>query len=107
MQRLAKVARAGLIAALVGLFGCTSSTPTFHIHTGHTEGVSYEIRGSGHVSESRSANGDIEATLGSNRLAIKGGHVLANGKNYGPVKKGDEVVLDATGQVSLNGKIVN
>ena len=58
------------------------------MHTGETGGVSYEVRGTGQPMESRSANDDIEVTLGSNRLAIKGGRVVANGKDSGPVKHG-------------------
>ena len=105
MRQLGKQVVVVLIAAHIVSSGCSSSTPTFQIHSGNTGGVSYEIRGSGHASESRSANGDIEANLGSNRLEIKDGRLQANGKDYGPVKKGDEVILDEKGEVAVNGTI--
>jgi hypothetical protein len=101
------IALMALISASLSSAGCSGSTQTLQIHSGSTAGISYELRGSGHPSESRSANGDIEASLGPNRLEIKGGRVLANGKDYGPVKQGDKVMVDATGQVFLNGRILH
>jgi hypothetical protein len=43
-----------------------------------------------------------EFTAGKNKLRIQGGKVIANGKEYGPVKSGDSVLLDADGIVSIN-----
>ena len=105
MRQLLNLTAIGLIAVNIGALGCSSSTPTFQIHSGNTGGVSYEIRGTGHASESRATNGDIKASLGSNLLEIKGGHVQANGKDYGPVKEGGEVILDERGQLLVNGTI--
>jgi hypothetical protein len=87
--------------AVLALQGCNKVQPTLQVHTGKTGGVTYEIRGTGHATESRSANGDVDVTLGSNHLQIKGGQVVANGKSCGAVKDGDRVVLDDKGQVSI------
>jgi hypothetical protein len=87
----------------LALQGCSKTAVSdMHVHTGKTDGVTYEVRGTGHARESRSANGDVEVTLGSNRLQIKGGRMMVNGKDCGAVKDGDSVVLDDNGQVSVN-----
>jgi hypothetical protein len=89
--------------AALAVVGC-DGTPTLAVqvvHTGETGGVSYEVRGTGQPKESRSANGDVEATLGSSSLAIKGGRVMANGKDSGPVQNGDSVVLDEQGKLTV------
>jgi hypothetical protein len=92
-----------LCLAALALQSCGSRpTPSLVVHEGKTGGVAYEVRGAGNAKETRSANGDVEVTMGSNRLQIKGGRVMANGKDYGPVKDGDAVVLDDDGQVSVN-----
>ena len=88
-------------AGMMTLHGCNKTSPTPQVHTGKTGGISYEVRGTGHAAESRSANGDVDVTLGSNHLQIQGGQVVANGKSYGVVKDGDKVVLDDKGQVSV------
>lgn len=96
---------AGCLAVLA-LVGCggTSAPPVQVVHTGKTGGVSYEVRGTGQPKESRSADGDIEVTLGSNSLTIKGGRVVANGKDSGPVKDGDDIVLDEQGKLTVTPK---
>jgi hypothetical protein len=45
-----------------------------------------------------------EFTAGKNKLRVQGGRVTANGKEYGPVKSGDSVLLDTDGTVSINGE---
>jgi hypothetical protein len=89
--------------AASAVLGCGGTPPPAVqvVHTGKTGGVSYEVRGTGQPKESRSADGDIEVTLGSNSLAIKGGRVVANGKDSGPVKDGDSVVLDERGKLTV------
>jgi hypothetical protein len=87
---------------VLALQGCTKMPPGKHVHTGKTGGVTYEVHGTGPTKESRSANGDVEVTVGSNHLQIKGGRLVANGKSCGVVKDGDSVVLDDKGRVSVN-----
>jgi hypothetical protein len=42
--------------------------------------------------------------FGKNTLRVQGGHVTANGKDYGPVKAGDSALLDADGTLTVNGE---
>jgi hypothetical protein len=67
------------------------------------DGVSYEVRGQGD-SKSLVAEGAREFTAGKNRLRVEGGRVIVNGKDYGPVKAGDSVLLDADGTLTVNGE---
>jgi hypothetical protein len=89
--------------AVLAVLGCdgTPAPGVQVVHTGKTGGVSYEVRGTGQPKESRSSDGVIEVTLGSNSLAIRGGRVVANGKDSGPVKNGDSVVLDEQGKLTV------
>jgi hypothetical protein len=65
--------------------------------------VSYEARGEGGaVTRGVTERGSF--TVGKNTLELKGGRVFANGKDHGPVKEGDSVLLDADGQLSVNGE---
>ena len=80
------------------LQGCGETPPAVHVHTGTTGGISYEVRGTGHTTENRSANGGVEVTMGPNHLQIKGGRVVANCKSSVVVKDGDKVLLDDKGQ---------
>jgi hypothetical protein len=89
--------------AAPAVLGCSGTpAPAVQVvHTGKTGGVTYEVRGTGQPKESRATNGDIEVTLGSNSLAIKGGRVVSNGKDSGPVRDGDSVVLDEQGKLTV------
>ena len=93
------IVRVAVVA--LALNGCNKATPTLQVHTGKTGGIAYEVRGVGHATESRSVNGDVDVTLGSNHLQLKGGQVVANGKSWGTAKDGQRVILDDTGQVSI------
>lgn len=88
-------------SGVLALQGCNKAQPTVQVHTGKTGGITYEVRGTGHAAESRSANGDVDVTLGANHLQITGGQVVANGKSWGAVKDGQRVVLDEKGDVSV------
>jgi hypothetical protein len=88
-------------AGLLALEGCNKVQPTVQVHTGKTGGITYEVRGTGHAAESRSANGDVDVTVGANHLQITGGQVVANGKSWGVIKDGQRVVLDEKGGVSV------
>ena len=92
---------AGLGVVGSTFWGCDKAKPTLQLHTGQTGGIAYEVRGVGHAAERRSANGDVDVTLGSNHLQLQGGQVVANGKSWGTVKDGQRVVLDEAGQVSV------
>jgi len=81
------------------LAGCNNAAPV-QVHSGKIGGVTYEVRGTGLTKENRS-NGDLDVSVGSNHLQIKGGQVVANGKSWGVVKDGDTVILDDKGQVSV------
>jgi hypothetical protein len=70
---------------------------------GTADGVSLEVRGEG-ASSDVVVDGVHEFTAGKNKLRIQGRHVIANGKDYGPVNAGDSVLLDADGAVSINGQ---
>jgi hypothetical protein len=67
-------------------------------------GVSYEVRGRGDSTSSASPSGPGQLTAGKNTLRVEGDRVIANGKDYGPVKAGDSVLLDEDGTLTVNGE---
>jgi hypothetical protein len=71
---------------------------------GTVDGVSCEVRGRGGESSDRIVEGVHEFTAGDNKLRLQDGHVIANGKDYGAVKSGDSVLLDADGNVTVNSQ---
>jgi hypothetical protein len=101
--------RVFVAALLLGLSGCgrpaaprPDAGPSRATAT--VGGVSYEVRGRGDSSASALANGPGRLTAGQNTLRVEGGRVLANGKDYGPVKAGDSVLLDEDGTLTVNGE---
>src|SRR5690242_5578764 len=93
--------RATVLILLMGiagaLSGCRTTSPA------SSPSVSYEIHGKdGSVSHGVAESGTFKA--GENRLELKEGHVLANGKDYGPLKKEDTILLDKEGQLFINGE---
>lgn len=106
MQCIRRWMVASVCLAVLVLLGCggTPAPAVQVVHAGKTNGVSYEVRGTGQPKESRTADGDVEVTLGANSLAIKGGRVVVNGKDHGPVEEGDSVVLDEQGKLTVTPK---
>jgi hypothetical protein len=106
-----RIIAAGVVLFALGLAGCNGPSGSGAAKPGAEpssakgtiNGVSYEVRGSG---DSRSvAGGDSsEFIAGTNKLQVQGGRVSANGKDYGPVKSGDSVLLDADGTLTINGE---
>jgi hypothetical protein len=43
------------------------------------------------------------SSAGKNKLEIRGGRLIANGKDRGPLKSGDSVLLDNDGRLFVNG----
>ena len=66
-------------------------------------GYQYEVRGEDGSSNQGMAE-ELDVTAGKNRLRIKDGNVTANGKAYGSVERGDSVLLDRDGTLSVNGE---
>ncbi len=87
-----------LVALAAVLSGCGKPAPA-----PATISVSYEVRGEAGGLTKGMGEG-VSAAVGKNRLEVKGGQVRANGKDYGPVKDGDAVLLDKDGQVYVNGE---
>jgi hypothetical protein len=107
-NRIIVVAVAVLLSVLAGCNRPSSGpTPTGAGPSwakGTVDGVSCEVRGQGGESSSFVGEGYQEFTAGKNKLRVQGGRVTANGKEYGPVKSGDSVLLDADGTVTINGE---
>jgi hypothetical protein len=86
------------------LSGCggvkTGQPPSKYVS--NVNGLTIKVYGFGEHTTRRFADDDILVTNGSSRLNIKNGRILANGKDSGPVKEGDIVVLDADGRVTVN-----
>jgi hypothetical protein len=87
---------------LVLILGCGAKTTQPGRYVGNSNGVSFEVYGAGEQKTQVVAEDDVLVTNGSSRLNFKNGNIVANGKDYGPVNKGDKVVLDADGRVSVN-----
>jgi hypothetical protein len=90
------------LISLALILGCGGSTTQPSKYAGNFKGVSFEVHGFGEHKTHVVAENDVVVTNGSSRLNLKNGRILANGKDYGPVKNGDTVVLDADGQISVN-----
>lgn len=94
---------AGLAVGFATLSGCgnpPAATPP--APPAAPAGISYELRGEAGgnvagVAETFSAN------VGNRTLEVKDGRVRANGRDYGPVKGGDKVLLDRDGKLYVNG----
>jgi hypothetical protein len=71
---------------------------------GTAQGVYCEVRGDGSSSNSV-GEGYYEFIAGRNKLRMHGGHITANGREYGLAKAGDRVLVDADGTVRVNGKL--
>ena len=91
-----------LLFFLVVMLACGGRTTRPSKYAGNFNGVSFEVYGFGEQNTHVVAEDDVVVTNGSSLLNFKNGRVVANGKDYGPVKKGDTVVLNADGQVSVN-----
>jgi hypothetical protein len=104
MRRVRGRPDALLCLAALALQGCSSTpTPSAQVQTGKTGGVCYEVRGEGGaVTKGVAESGSF--TAGQNTLEFRGGRVFANGKDHGPVKGGDSVLLDRDGDLSVNGR---
>lgn len=101
-SRLGLIAGAGILSALPacgpGVGIGTART------TGSVDGVSYEVRGRSGEARSQDGPGYREFIAGPNTLRVTGAHITANGKDAGEVKKGDSVLLDADGLLTVNGQ---
>lgn len=92
-----------LAVAAVTLAGCGSPTAQWkYTPPAPDTGVIYEMHGDGKVMSGRAETGSF--TWGGQSLEIKDQRVLANGKDYGPVKTGDVIVLGTDGKLSVNGE---
>jgi hypothetical protein len=78
--------------------GCTRPTANAPL-----PGYQYEVKGEDGSSNKGMAE-ELDVTAGKNRLQIKDGKVTANGKAFGSVKRGDSVLLDRDGKLSVNGE---
>jgi hypothetical protein len=100
----AGVATVGLLVPLVG---CTRPIPVPPTPTTAPAAApgsySYEIRGAD-GSTQRGVASEFHAMAGKASLEVRGGRVIANGKDYGPVRDGDSILLDRDGQLSVNGE---
>ena len=93
-----------LLFCFLVLSGCgLKRAPSPNMYGGNFNGISFEVWGFGEQSTHVVAEDEAVVTNGSNRLNIKSGRIVANGRDYGPVKKGETVVLDADGRVTVNG----
>jgi hypothetical protein len=92
------------VSCLVLLSACgdmkTGEPPGKYVS--NVNGLTMKVYGFGEHATHRYADDDILVTNGSSRLNIKNGRIVANGKDCGPVKKGDIVVLGADGRVTVN-----
>src|SRR5438045_5728178 len=91
----------GLVAVLAAAWiGCQDAPAPANTDNswakGTIDGVSCEVRGKRN-SSSLVGNGYHEFTAGDNTLRLQGGHITANGKDYGDVNSGDSVLLDGDG----------
>jgi len=121
-----------IVGALLALLGCSSKpntssadTPTKASSEGNTvvvggentgsvvngnslnvvqDGGSLLITGNADSSGSIEANGIHYEVQGGNRLEMKNGRLLVNGKDFGPVHKGDVVRLNAEGRLWVNSQ---
>jgi hypothetical protein len=96
-----------LALALAGC-GCTktpapATTPELSGSQGSSQGISWTMRGHGDVKSIAKPDG-FEASIGQNKLEVKGDKLYFNGKEYGTVKSGDEIVLDENGTLTVNGE---
>jgi hypothetical protein len=73
------------------------------ISKGTAGGIKYEIRGTGSTNV-QSVNNSISMSSGRNTVTIKNGRIALNGKDRGTIKRGDSVLLDASGRLYVNGK---
>jgi hypothetical protein len=69
---------------------------------GSVNGISYEVHGP--VQSVQVINDGIKIASGKNVIEIKDGRISLNGKNRGPIKSGNSLVLDAQSQLSVNGE---
>jgi len=81
----------------LALPGCESGG----IAEGSVNGISYEVHGGRGLEINDNA---IKISSGKNVLEIKDGRVSLNGKDRGPIKSGDSLVLNAESQLSVNGE---
>ena len=96
---------------VVALCGCNPSNstggpslPDPNVHMGDVDGYRYELHGDSVLNYQQLGENDRRVTSGSNWLEVKAGELIANGKEYGPVNRGDMIVLDAQGQVFVNNR---
>ena len=82
--------------------GCNRGGPTATPSEPKAANVSYEVRGEASITRGVAESGTFRT--GKNTLELRGGRVFANGKDHGPVKGGDTVLLDRDGQLSVNGE---
>ena len=67
-------------------------------------GITLEVRGEGSVSMRQELGEGGTSSAGKNKLEIRGGRLIANGKDGGPLKSGDSVLLDMEGRLFVNGQ---
>src|SRR5438876_1387322 len=79
------------------LLGCGAGGPA----KGNINGISYELHGGGSIEVDTNV---IKIGNGKNVINIKDGRISLNGKDRGPIKSGDSLVLDAESQLSVNGE---
>jgi hypothetical protein len=99
-----KLPRHTLLFILLVFAGCGGgSTQSVH----QVNGVTINVRHAGdHVKDTattKSADGIVTWVTEEMTYGLDHGHVMLNGKDYGEVKSGDTVVIQA-GKVSVNGE---
>lgn len=67
-------------------------------------GVSVEVRGTGSVNAAPDVGEGASQSAGSNTLQIRNGRAVVNGRDGGPLRSGDAVVVDEQGRLFVNGQ---
>lgn len=89
-----------VFVVVVALAGCSKSEPPINIDIGRSVSVEFPNGGSlvlGLTGEVKAKNSGVDVLL-------KDGRVSIDGKDYGTLKAGDKVKIEASGKVTVNGE---
>jgi len=90
------------LAAALAASGCGGPPAVPPAPAAPSASYSYEVRGDAGGMTKGTAE-SVTANVGKQSLEIKDGRLRANGQDYGPLKDGDQVLLDRDGKVYVNG----
>jgi hypothetical protein len=93
--------RAVAVVALVAGLGALAA---WQMRSHPVRGVSLEVRGVGSVNANPDAGEGASQSAGPNTVQIRGGRVVVNGRDGGPLRPGDSVLVDEQGRLFVNGQ---